>query len=106
MLNIKKPALIMLVLAMLLLVATTSDAAGGVSVYVDDRQVSFPDQQPFIDGNARTLVPIRFIAEQMGADVGWDGATELVTIEKEDVEINLTILFSPLKNLEKTRLIC
>jgi hypothetical protein len=27
----------------------------------------------------------------MGADVGWDGATELVTIEKEDVEIKLTI---------------
>ncbi len=89
MFGIKKPALI--VLAVLVLLAATAAAAGGVNVYVDDNKVSFPDQQPFIDENARTLVPIRFIAEEMGADVGWNGDTELVTIEKKDVLIKLTI---------------
>jgi len=86
----KKIFLVMAVLAMLL-VAAPASAAAGVNVYVDDNKVSFPDQKPFIDENARTLVPIRFIAEEMGADVGWDGKTELVTIEKEVYLINLTI---------------
>jgi len=86
---IKKPALI--VLAVLVLLAATAAAAGEVNVYVDDNKVSFPDQQPFIDENARTLVPIRFIAEEIGADVGWDGTVNLVTIKDEGVTINLTI---------------
>jgi len=86
----KKLLMIISILVFVFAGSVTATSAE-VNVYVDDVKVSFPDQQPFIDGNARTLVPIRFIAEQMGADVGWDGATELVTIEKEDVEINLTI---------------
>lgn len=39
----------------------------GVNVYVDNKAVSFPDQRSFIDKNSRTLVPIRFIAEEMYA---------------------------------------
>lgn len=87
----KKTILTVLTLAVLLLAATGAAAAAGVSVYVDDRQVAFPDQAPFIDENARTLVPIRFIAEQMGAEVGWDGSINLVTIVKGTAEIKLTI---------------
>jgi hypothetical protein len=30
--------------------------------------------------NGRTFVPIRFISETFGAEVGWDGATKTVTI--------------------------
>jgi hypothetical protein len=90
MFGIKKPALILLVVFVLL--ATVAGAQTyGIKVYVDGNSVSFPDQRPFIDKNNRTLVPIRFIAEEMGAEVGWDGKTELVTIEKEGVLINLTI---------------
>ncbi len=63
----------------------------GVSVYVDNKAVSFPDQKPFIDKNSRTLVPIRFIAEEMGAEVGWDNSKQLVTIDKDNTEIKLTI---------------
>jgi len=76
---------------LILMVSGAAYAASDVSVYADDNKVSFPDQKPFIDENSRTLVPIRFIAEEMGADVGWNGETELVTIEKKDVLINLTI---------------
>jgi hypothetical protein len=81
------------VLALLLLMIMVAGTAfaGDISVYVDNTKVSFPDQKPYIDKNARTLVPIRFIAEEMGAEVGWDGKINLVTIEDKDVTINLTI---------------
>ncbi|MBQ3111707.1 MAG: copper amine oxidase N-terminal domain-containing protein, partial [Firmicutes bacterium] len=30
--------------------------------------------------NSRTYLPVRFIAEKLGADVEWNGATNEVTI--------------------------
>ncbi len=65
--------------------------AADISVYVDNVKVSFPDQKPYIDKNSRTLVPIRFIAEEMGAEVGWDGSKQLVTIDKGNTLIELLI---------------
>ncbi len=41
--------------------------------------------------NDRTLVPVRFIAESFGANVGWDGATETVTITMGSNTITLKI---------------
>lgn len=38
------------------------------------------DAAPYVDANARTLVPVRFVSEQMGASVGWDGPTQAITI--------------------------
>jgi hypothetical protein len=63
----------------------------GVSVYIDNKAVTFPDQKPFIDKNNRTLVPIRFIAEEMKAEVGWDAPRKLVTIDKGNISIELLI---------------
>ena len=39
------------------------------------------DVAPFIDDNARTLVPLRAIAEALGAAVAWDEATFTATLE-------------------------
>jgi len=36
---------------------------------------------PYINADNRTMVPVRFIAESMGADVSWDAATQRITIE-------------------------
>ncbi|MCL2047653.1 MAG: copper amine oxidase N-terminal domain-containing protein [Defluviitaleaceae bacterium] len=33
--------------------------------------------------NGSTMVPLRFISANFGADVGWDGATQAVTVTKE-----------------------
>lgn len=41
--------------------------------------------------NDRTLVPIRFISESLGAQVGWEEATETVTITKEDITISMQL---------------
>ena len=41
------------------------------------------DVTPFLNyQEGRTYVPLRFIAEAMGYTVGWDGATETVTLTK------------------------
>ena len=50
--------------------AKQTDARSEVSVYVDDKAVSFPDQEPVIR-SSRTLVPVRFIAEALGYKVDW-----------------------------------
>ncbi len=80
------------VIALLLLVMMAGIAsAASVKVMVDNRLVVFPDQGPYIDKNSRTMVPIRFIAEEMGAEVGWNGKINLVTIKKGNTNIELTI---------------
>lgn len=48
------------------------------------------DQGPVIK-NGRTLVPLRFISEAMGATVGWDAATRTASIALADNKISLTI---------------
>jgi len=54
-----------------------------VSIFIDGEQVVFPDQQPFIDENSRTMVPARFFAEALGAAVDWNAASQEATISRE-----------------------
>lgn len=46
----------------------------------------------------RTLVPLRFVAESYGAEVGWEQSTKTATVSYEDSEISLKI-DSPIANL-------
>lgn len=41
--------------------------------------------------NDRTMLPARFVAENLGAEVAWDEAARKVTITKDDVVIEITI---------------
>ena len=41
--------------------------------------------------NSRTMLPIRFVAEALGAEVGWNGDTRTVTIIKGTTNIEITI---------------
>jgi len=41
--------------------------------------------------NDRTMLPARFVAENLGADVKWDNDTRKVTITKDDIIIIITI---------------
>lgn len=63
---------------------------GQIGVTVDGVVIFF-DSEPYIDENNRTMVPVRFISEALGAVVGWDEATRTVTIAKDGLEIVLTI---------------
>lgn len=42
-----------------------------VKVQVNSELVQFPDAQPFIDGQGRTQVPVRFVSEELGYQVEW-----------------------------------
>jgi len=48
-----------------------SHASANITVVVNGEKVNFTDQQPFIDSNSRTMVPIRFISEALDAKVDW-----------------------------------
>lgn len=56
-----------------------AQAQSHISVYVDGKAVNFSDEQPQIVNN-RTLVPIRAIAEAMGASVQWDEQQQTVRL--------------------------
>jgi Copper amine oxidase N-terminal domain len=63
-----------------------------IQVKVDDVSVQFPDAKPFIDpSTSRTMIPIRFVSEKLGASVEWDGAKQTVSMTKDGKQISLKI---------------
>lgn len=60
------------------------------SEYYVNNQLLTMDTAPLISGG-RTLLPIRYVAEALGATVGWDGAAQRVTILFNDTTIELWI---------------
>jgi hypothetical protein len=77
------------------LMSSVSRAAVKPDVYVnvvqDGYKIWFPDAQAFLGENGRTMVPIRFVAEKMEADVTWEPNTQTALIHKGNQEIQLTI---------------
>ncbi len=65
--------------------------AQDITVKVNRDTVFFPDQKPFINCDSRTLVPVRFISQELGASVSWDANTQTVNINNRGTAINLTI---------------
>jgi len=69
-----------------------------IKITVNGQQVEMDDDddvKPFIY-EGRTMVPLRFVAEALGADVGWDSKTKTAiinsknnnTLQEEEVIIN------------------
>lgn len=48
-------------------------------------------QTPYVAGEGTTLVPLRVISEAFGAVVGWEDATQTITLDYSDVKITLQI---------------
>ncbi|MGM0395984.1 MAG: stalk domain-containing protein [Bacillota bacterium] len=62
-----------------------------ISVNLNKSPIIF-DTDPFIDAtNSRTLVPLRGIAESLGANVGWDQATSSVLIYRHGTNLRLKV---------------
>ena len=76
--------------------ATEKPGAGKVTLFIGqqvavvDGNASVLDVAPFIK-DGRTFVPVRFIAEALGADVKYDAATQTVTATRGDDVVVLTI---------------
>ncbi|MCX7745558.1 MAG: copper amine oxidase N-terminal domain-containing protein [Clostridia bacterium] len=79
---IKKISVLVLCFWILLICQGVVFGDNGISVNVDGKNIQFPDAKPFIDKSSRTLVPVRFVSEALGAKVKWDGKTQKVTITK------------------------
>ncbi|MGD8190402.1 copper amine oxidase N-terminal domain-containing protein [Brevibacillus ginsengisoli] len=74
------------------LVGVGNAAENEIKVYVDDKVIQLPDVKPFIDSaSARTLVPVRFVSQSLGAQVNWDDAKRTVTITRAGKNIALKI---------------
>ena len=90
--------IILFLLTAILAVSVCTMAIGAVEVkmtigemvgYVDGEAKEL-DVAPIIR-DSRTMLPVRFVAESLGATVEWDGATSTAAITSEDIEIKITI---------------
>ena len=72
---------------------TASESIGSnvLTVKYNGEAVVFPDAQPFVDENSRTLIPVRFVAETMGAVVSWNQETQTAVIEQNGITVSVPI---------------
>lgn len=101
----KKRISLLLIVAMLVSVVCMTSAAAAdltgtssgklgsdiLTVKYNGEAVVFPDAQPFVDQNNRTLIPVRFVAETMGAAVSWNQAAQTAVIEQNGITVSVPI---------------
>jgi len=73
------------------LAADQEKAPTSLSLVVNGKVVDAGEVTPYIDENNRTMVPVRFIIEALGANVDWNDNKQLVTIDANGNTITLTI---------------
>lgn len=62
-------------------------SSSNINVTVNKESIVFPDQKPILDSDtARTYVPVRFLAENLGAEVEWDAEHQVVKIKNKFIE--------------------
>ena len=81
----------LLVTTVLVMATAMTSFAGEITVKVNGSKVNFPDVKPYTDQNDRTLVPIRFIADNLGAETSWNEEKQTATIKKDDKTIDICI---------------
>lgn len=62
---------------------------GDVQLFLDD--LLLEADVPAVITNGRTMIPIRAVAEALGADVGWEEAAQQVTLERAGTTIVMTL---------------
>ena len=72
-----------------LLISATSVSADEITVELDGNSIEFDVKPEIIDG--RTMVPLRKIFEEIGANVKWDNDTQTVSARKNKKTITLSI---------------
>ena len=66
----------------------------GIWVYVDNNEVDFPDVQPRVNFGV-VYAPLRFINEDLGADVYWNQSEHYATIVKTENGKTVSIVLRP-----------
>jgi aromatic ring-cleaving dioxygenase len=83
--------LVVIVIMMAVFAGSAMAAEQPIRVFVDGLEVSFPDQRPFVNSDNRTMVPVRFVSEALGAKVEWIALTRTVKIDYDGKLILLEI---------------
>ncbi len=63
--------------------------ANNVTLYLDGNEVFCSPPPCIIDG--RTFIPARAVFQEMGAKIDWDGEKKQVTVDYNDIKIEMTI---------------
>ncbi len=89
----KKLALVIIMSLVISLIGVTIIVNGteGVNVTVNGKMVNFPDAKPFIDKNGRTLLPVRFVTEELGATVEWNAGEQKAYVKKDATIVTIKI---------------
>lgn len=82
--------ILILALSMVWVLAAAAQA-GTVNIIVNGDAVTFPDAQPYINEDNRTMVPVRFVSQQLGGEVSWDEAAQMVNIGYHGIVISIPI---------------
>lgn len=61
-----------------------------ITIFVDGNKIKF-DMPPYVNKDGRTMVPLRFISENLDSKVSWNSADRSVTIKDESKTIKLYI---------------
>ena len=81
--------LVALLLSMVMIFAATAVFAQDVAVVVIDEKVEF-DRAPIVENDV-LYIPLRFVAEKLGATVAWDGDTQSVFVSVDGILSSLQI---------------
>lgn len=91
---IKKITTTLIIATLMLLSSFATFAAeenSVINVYVNDNSVKWTDAKPFIDSNGRSMIPLRAVAENLGAEVTWNNSTSTakVVLGSKTVELQV-----------------
>jgi len=94
----KKTLTLLVAMAMLISVimptavkAIPGDDLRIIPVIVNGLKVRFPDTEPYINTDGRTMVPVRFVSEKLGAEVLWEHDTQTAIVNYEEKSIRLPL---------------
>jgi len=90
---LKKRILLTLIALMMLILPTSFAEATKVvypvNIYVNGLYLYSPDAQPYIDSNGRTMIPLRAVSENLGAEVTWNSVTSTAKVVLGQTTIEL-----------------
>lgn len=89
-------SLILTVVSVMCLFLTCTISGGAVDktgpeVRVNGKIVEFPDIQPYINDDLRTMIPVRGVTEALGADVSYDKVQRAAIVEKDGTKLTIPI---------------
>lgn len=59
------------------------------AVLLNGRKIDFPDEKPQVDSSSRVLIPVRFVSEALGAQVGFEGKSVIITQDAKNVQLTI-----------------